>query len=437
MRIDIFLLIRTVIESSMLAWGFSKVLKKRYPLILIQIIFSIIFCGSNFIGDTILSQIIQVPYVAKVPLALGGLIFVLHICFYGKLLKKIFVLFVIYLGMFMMDISLSLVMILGAGKSVNELSKWYAERPTVILFTFYGMLLIYLRYLPVIFSKEKETLAWKEKKGFILIPICQTLMLFGVVCCATITQDKRVFLILLLSTLLTCFCAFFLFESMRMVIRSVQIQEQSNYLIQKRQLQNEYDRMILEKTKELKLQQHDMANHLQTLKALLSQDINQAKEYVGDLGKKFEKAKIENFCENIIINSLLSYKSEQIKKKGIWFRTCLSIKANISFEAVDLISLFSNLIDNAIESAERIPEGFIEITDYEQGNLYTLKVTNSKKSEDKMQTRDGMFITSKEDINSHGYGTQIIQNIAQKYDGEVQFIDEGSVFTVVVLLQEK
>ena len=222
-----------------------------------------------------------------------------------------------------------------------------------------------------------------------------------------------------------------------MVIRSVQIQEQSNYLIQKRQLQNEYDRMILEKTKELKLQQHDMANHLQTLKALLSQDINQAKEYVGDLGKKFEKAKIENFCENIIINSLLSYKSEQIKKKGIWFRTCLSIKANISFEAVDLISLFSNLIDNAIESAERIPEGFIEITDYEQGNLYTLKVTNSKKSEDKMQTRDGMFITSKEDINSHGYGTQIIQNIAQKYDGEVQFIDEGSVFTVVVLLQEK
>ena len=151
MRIDLFLLIRTVIESSMLAWGFSKVLKKRYPLILIQIIFSIIFCGSNFIGDTILSQIIQVPYVAKVPLALGGLIFVLHICFYGKLLKKIFVLFVIYLGMFMMDISLSLVMILGAGKSVNELSKWYAERPTVILFTFYGMLLIYLRYLPVIF----------------------------------------------------------------------------------------------------------------------------------------------------------------------------------------------------------------------------------------------------------------------------------------------
>ena len=63
MRIDLFLLIRTVIESSMLAWGFSKVLKKRYPLILIQIIFSIIFCGSNFIGDTILSQIIQVTYV--------------------------------------------------------------------------------------------------------------------------------------------------------------------------------------------------------------------------------------------------------------------------------------------------------------------------------------------------------------------------------------
>lgn len=438
MKIDLFLMMRTIIESSMMAWGFSKILKKRYPLVLIQIVFSIIFCTSNFIGDTVLSQIIQVPYVAKIPLALGGLILVLHTCFYGKWTKKIFALFVVYLGMFMIDILLSLTMILGTEKSVEELSKWYAKKPTVILFAFYGVLLIYFRYLPVIFLKEKENLTWNEQKSFVLIPICQTLMLFGIVCCATITQDERVFFILLVSTLLTCFCAFFLFSSMGMVIKSVKIQEQMWHIEQKQQIQNEYYGIVSDKVHEIKTQQHDAANHIQTIKALLNQGKQrELEQYVSEVEEKFEKVRIKNYCENTIVNSVLCCKVEQAKKQGINFHIDLHIKNTVPYELLDLSSLFSDLIDNAIEnSSKAVGEKYICLTDYEVGNLYTLKIINSK-NKAKVQTKGERLITSKEDTDKHGYGTQIIRKIVQKYNGEVQFIDEGGIFTVVVLLQEK
>ena len=45
------------------------------------------------------------------------------------------------------------------------------------------------------------------------------------------------------------------------------------------------------------------------------------------------------------------------------------------------------------------------------------------------------LVSSKANPTQHGYGTQIIRRIAEKYDGEVQFADEGNRFSSVVLLQ--
>ena len=93
MAIDWFLLIRTAIESTLLAWGFSKLLERKYPLIFIQFIFTIVFCSSNLIGNIVSARIIQVPYIAKIPLAILGMILMVHLFFYGKLYQKFFAIF--------------------------------------------------------------------------------------------------------------------------------------------------------------------------------------------------------------------------------------------------------------------------------------------------------------------------------------------------------
>ena len=49
--------------------------------------------------------------------------------------------------------------------------------------------------------------------------------------------------------------------------------------------------------------------------------------------------------------------------------------------------------------------------------------------------KGGKLLTSKEDTDKHGYGTQIVQKIAEKYHGEVHFSDEGERFSAIILLQ--
>ncbi len=437
MAIDWFLLVRSVTESGLLVWGLSNFLKRKYPFIAIHFILFISFYFSNIIGNHVISNIINVPQIAKIPLGLLSMIVVVQISFYGKFYKKIFAIFAIYVGMLTIDIFLVLATMLGSNKTLEELTTWYMKKPTAMFFSFYGMFLIYLKYFPALWSENRRSLKWSEQKGFILIPICQTLMLYGFVCCATITGDKRVFVILFIATLLTCFSAFFLFSSMEMVVRSVKIREQILHMEQKQQLQNEYYGIISDKVYEIKTQQHDMANHIQTIKALLNQGKQQELEqYVSEVEEKFERVKIKNYCENTIVNSVLCCKVEQAKKKGIDFHIDLHIKNTVPYETLDLSSLFSNLIDNAIENSLKSKgEKYIYLTDYEAGNLYTLKIINSK-NEERIQTKGGNLLTSKEDADKHGYGTRIIQKIAEKYNGEVQFLDEGEIFRAIVLLQK-
>ena len=74
------------------------------------------------------------------------------------------------------------------------------------------------------------------------------------------------------------------------------------------------------------------------------------------------------------------------------------------------------------------------MSDHLAGQLYTIKVENSKPSAP--TAREGeRLVSSKANPTQHGYGTQIIRRIAEKYDGEVQFADEGDRFSSVVLLQ--
>lgn len=430
---DGFLAVRTAVESGILAWGFSNILQKKVPLWMVQIAFFVTFYSCNILGDVLLGSLLQVPYVAKVPLVLCSMFLAVHLCFEGKAARKLFVLLIVYLGMFMMDITLSLCLILGAGRTLANVSS-YTEHPTILLVIFYSMLTIYLKYLPLLL--EGHSLQGKQRKSFLLIPVCQIVMLFGVVCCATITQDYRVYIILLCCTLLTCFCAFFLFRSMEMVAQSIQTQEQERHMEQKAKMQRAFYDVVAQKVQELKMQQHDMANHIQTIKALLNQkDSQQVEQYVSQLEENFERSRARYFCKNVVVNSVLFCKEQQAKQMQIDFRARLQLDEGMPFEASQISSLLSNLLDNAIEGCARVEKNrFIEVSDHLAGSLYTLKVVNSKSSQP-VQMQGGSILTSKDYASDHGYGTRIVQKIAQKYGGEVQFVDEGDRFSAIVLLQ--
>lgn len=77
---DGFLAVRTAVESGILAWGFSNILQKKVPLWMVQIAFFVTFYSCNILGDVLLGSLLQVPYVAKVPLVLCSMFLAVHLC---------------------------------------------------------------------------------------------------------------------------------------------------------------------------------------------------------------------------------------------------------------------------------------------------------------------------------------------------------------------
>ena len=97
---------------------------------------------------------------------------------------------------------------------------------------------------------------------------------------------------------------------------------------------------------------------------------------------------------------------------------------NLRIEAADMISLFANLLDNAFEAAVKMEVNKkirMEIS-ADETSLY-VKLENSYEGELK-EKKIGLK-TTKEDKRKHGFGTQIIKTIVEKYSGilKVSFSD--------------
>lgn len=108
---------------------------------------------------------------------------------------------------------------------------------------------------------------------------------------------------------------------------------------------------------------------------------------------------------------------------------------NLSFmSAPDIASLFSNALDNAIESQLREEEGkrFINMQIKTMGNILLIHVDNYCTHPPVFN--NGMPETHKEDKKYNGFGVKSIQYIANKYHGQMRVSMENDTFQLDVML---
>ncbi len=106
-------------------------------------------------------------------------------------------------------------------------------------------------------------------------------------------------------------------------------------------------------------------------------------------------------------------------------------------EETDLYSLFTNMLDNALEYEDSIPEElrFISMTIKKENKNMHIHTENSYVGKDTGRKKD--FHTTKKDVANHGFGTKSMKNIVTKYQGRIDFLIADDMFQVDVLLPLK
>lgn len=138
------------------------------------------------------------------------------------------------------------------------------------------------------------------------------------------------------------------------------------------------------------------------------------------------------YTSNIIFNTILNNKlSTACKSMQIDTEISVLIPQRLRLDYSDVGILLGNLLDNAVEACAKIPPSKrrIEVTINYKNYMLILKIRNSKENRPVAQGR-----SSKKDNRKHGFGTSSVKKTAEKYDGMVEFIDEGYWFEASVIL---
>lgn len=169
---------------------------------------------------------------------------------------------------------------------------------------------------------------------------------------------------------------------------------------------------------------HNMKNNLISLLAYAEQgECEKMIDFINDVMEegKMRTSKVVT-TGNIVIDSLIEYWKRVAEKEEIEFQAELSIPMEMPFKGADISLILGNLLENAIEGAEKAEKRkYIKLRiKYDKKNLL-IAVENSYGG--KLKKIKGELRTTKEDTANHGIGLASVRRAARKYQGTV-FIDD-------------
>lgn len=176
---------------------------------------------------------------------------------------------------------------------------------------------------------------------------------------------------------------------------------------------------------------HELRNKMTVISGLLEEkEYNKCLEYANE--SLYEISKTGKFIQtgntvlDYLINSrLMVLQDAQIDISG-------SIGNLDDIKESDLASLVGNIIDNAIEAITSLEEKHIELLfGIQDGYRMIICKNNISKS---VLKDNKQLATTKTDVLSHGFGHQIVKEIAEKYHGFVTYFEETDMFGVQIML---
>lgn len=186
---------------------------------------------------------------------------------------------------------------------------------------------------------------------------------------------------------------------------------------------------------QLKMRQlyHDMKNHIICMKRLNEcgySNIN----YVENIENKLISLDNTFDTGNVLLDIILNEKKEVCNNHNIKFSCNINFTKCDFIDSEDVCSIFSNILDNAIEACEKINGNKKHV--YLDGKIvnkfFILKAENTKCNE--INVKNNKFITNKKDKYLHGLGIKSIKESVKKYKGETVIDYSDDKFTMKILI---
>lgn len=178
---------------------------------------------------------------------------------------------------------------------------------------------------------------------------------------------------------------------------------------------------------------HDYRNHIQNMKIQLSQgNYEELDRYLSELADDLNTVDTVIKTGNVMADAMLNTKLTTANKLGARLNVKACVPAGAPLSDVELCAVLGNLLDNALEACERLPESerFLRVYIGNLKNQFYLSVQNSAGA---VKKSGGKYVTTKSG-DSHGYGIFRIDRLTRKYGGYVNRQNEEGVFATEIMI---
>ena len=183
----------------------------------------------------------------------------------------------------------------------------------------------------------------------------------------------------------------------------------------------------------LRIFRHDIINHFMVLQYHIER---------GHTGESLDYLKkMKMICQsrqkirtgNAVADSLLNYKLEEAERRNIRVEYEIDISDSLPVENFDLTCILGNLMDNAVEAAERAEKRRITFRmEYRDRGFFLFEIRNTYAG--KIIINDNTLLTTKRNAQEHGLGLKSVSWAIRKYNGSMRFLHSEGMFGVSVRL---
>jgi hypothetical protein len=179
---------------------------------------------------------------------------------------------------------------------------------------------------------------------------------------------------------------------------------------------------------------HDIRHYNRVLAGFIKEkEYDKAAAYLKEFDSMLESVTAVSFCDNQIVNELLTIYASRCQKLGFKPRIKAIVPARFPMEETDLTSLVANALENAVESQSYVEEEkrYLQLDIIYDGRKLKLSTRNPSAFDTKFK-ENGLPISTR--AVQSGIGTSQIKAIAEKYGGAASFNLENGVFTVKAVM---
>jgi len=231
---------------------------------------------------------------------------------------------------------------------------------------------------------------------------------------------------------LIIFLAFIFLSIFRNIITILEENTIAKIEMEKNAVLQDYFTKVEENLKTTSFLRHDFKNHLIIIQDYANNGkLTELQQYLASIHSNATASEPITTTAPML-SALINTKKEDCKSQGITLDLDLDFQ-NISMDDFHLVTIFSNMLDNAITASTKAEDKWINLKVIQKHSYIEIDCSNSHREQ--IKEKNQIFQSTKtDDTRFHGLGIKSIQRAVDDLNGEINFDYTEALFHVNILV---